>query len=179
MSDGYDVGYKKPPRHTRFQKGKSANPKGRPRGAKGLAASLQKIFDKQITVKESGQAKKIPLAEAVGMRLVEKALQGDPRAIKEYIVLQQRYEDTKTSGKEPPEDVKVTFTWADPFDPDKENLSYLSDDELRFLKHIMDKRNAHKNGTPYDNPHSGMIFLTKEDFQAKVREAIQELENEI
>jgi Family of unknown function (DUF5681) len=33
MSDDqeYDVGYKKPPEHTRFSKGKSGNPNGRPK----------------------------------------------------------------------------------------------------------------------------------------------------
>ena len=32
----YDVGYRKPPRHTRFTKGQSGNPRGRPPGAKNL-----------------------------------------------------------------------------------------------------------------------------------------------
>jgi hypothetical protein len=34
----YDVGYGKPPPHTRFQKGQSGNPKGRSKGTKNFAA---------------------------------------------------------------------------------------------------------------------------------------------
>ena len=36
----YEVGYGKPPLHTRFQKGESGNPKGRPRGKKNMATLL-------------------------------------------------------------------------------------------------------------------------------------------
>ena len=42
MSDAFDsddgqVGYRKPPVHTRFKPGQSGNPKGRPKGPRNLA----------------------------------------------------------------------------------------------------------------------------------------------
>ncbi len=37
---GYDVGYRKPPKHTRFKPGQSGNPRGRPKGTKNLKTDL-------------------------------------------------------------------------------------------------------------------------------------------
>ena len=36
----YEVGYKKPPKHTQWEKGQCPNPKGRPRGAKNRTTYL-------------------------------------------------------------------------------------------------------------------------------------------
>ena len=43
----YAVGYGKPPKHTRFKKGRSGNPRGRPRGAKNLSTLLFGALNEQ------------------------------------------------------------------------------------------------------------------------------------
>ena len=43
----YEVGYGKPPRHTRFVKGRSGNPRGKPPGAKNFTTLLNEALDEQ------------------------------------------------------------------------------------------------------------------------------------
>jgi hypothetical protein len=40
MTDDYEVGYKRPPRNTRFCKGQTGNPHGRPKGARNIKTDL-------------------------------------------------------------------------------------------------------------------------------------------
>lgn len=77
----YEVGYGRPPKHTRFQKGRSGNPKGRPKDAKGFAASLKRELEVQIPVREGSRTIRISKAEAAAKRLVATALQGDMKAL--------------------------------------------------------------------------------------------------
>ena len=46
----YEVGNCKPPKHSQFQKGKSGNAKGRPKGSKNLKTLIREEFLKPVTV---------------------------------------------------------------------------------------------------------------------------------
>ena len=46
----YAVGYGKPPLHTRFRKGRSGNPRGRPKRATDLASLLSRALDQAGSV---------------------------------------------------------------------------------------------------------------------------------
>jgi hypothetical protein len=55
---GYAIRYGKPPAHTRFAKGQSGNPGGRPHGMpleRAKALALEEAY-RTVTVKEGGQA---------------------------------------------------------------------------------------------------------------------------
>jgi hypothetical protein len=77
---GYEVGWGKPPKHTRFKKGGSANPKGRPRGARNLKTDLTNELGGRIRVREGDRETSISKQEAFVKSLVARALKGDGRA---------------------------------------------------------------------------------------------------
>ena len=77
----YDVGYGKPPKHSQFKKGQSGNPKGRPKNARGVLASVKRELDSKITVREGGRQVTMSKATAMAKRIVANALQGDPKAL--------------------------------------------------------------------------------------------------
>ena len=75
----YQVGYGKPPRHTRFKRGQSGNPRGRPREAKNL---LTEALNERVIVAENEGRRKITKREAIITQLVNRSAKADLRAIK-------------------------------------------------------------------------------------------------
>ena len=78
----YQVGYGKPPRHTRFMPGRSGNPRGRPSGSKNLKTLLSDALNELVVVAENGGRRKISKREAIIKQLVNRSAQGDWRAAK-------------------------------------------------------------------------------------------------
>src|SRR6266446_11591 len=78
----YQVGYGKPPRHTRFEKGRSGNPRGRPRESKNLPTLLTEALNKRVIVAENEGRRKVTKREAIITQLVNRSAKADLRAIK-------------------------------------------------------------------------------------------------
>jgi hypothetical protein len=93
---GQAIGYGKPPRATRFKKGCSGNPKGRPRGTLNVATVFVKTLRERVVINENGQRKTVTKLEAALKQLVNKAASGDLRALAQLVTLAQDVE-TKQS----------------------------------------------------------------------------------
>jgi hypothetical protein len=90
-SNGYAVGYGKPPTHTQFRPRHSGNPAGRRKGVRNLATDVKRTLMVPVKVKEGGRTRKISTQEGALMRLREKALQGDGRALDRLLELAGRF----------------------------------------------------------------------------------------
>ncbi len=77
----YEVGYSKPPRHTRFEPGRSGNPRGRPPGAKNMKTLLSKALNELVVVTEPGGRRKVSKREAIVTQLVNRSAKADYKAI--------------------------------------------------------------------------------------------------
>jgi uncharacterized protein DUF5681 len=78
----YEVGYKKPPKETRFKKGNNANPRGRPRGSKNLAKLLEQALDTSVVIVEDGTRRRRTKRDVVIEQLVDRSASADLRATK-------------------------------------------------------------------------------------------------
>lgn len=75
--DEEGVGYKKPPKHSRFKPGQSGNPAGRPKKMKGLRELLDEALQEMIRT----DGKSLPLQQVLVQSLIRNAIKGKPAAM--------------------------------------------------------------------------------------------------
>ena len=97
-SASYEVGYRKPPRLTQFQKGQSGNPGGRPR--RSLAGRLEELAlyeaYRTTVVTEDGHAMPMPVIQAVLRRQLESAAGGNVRAQRDILAMIRDIEQARS-----------------------------------------------------------------------------------
>ena len=95
----HEVGYGRPPAATRFVKGQSGNPAGRPRGSKNKPAQLGAydltqiiLFEanREIPINEQGKVVTMPMTQAVIRRIAIDAMKGRPRAQELFMKIVER-----------------------------------------------------------------------------------------
>jgi len=89
-NDDDKVGYGNPPTHSQFRKGQSGNARGRPKNSRNFTTDLREVLSETMTITENGRPRKISTQLAALLRLREKALKGDARALDRLLGLAQQ-----------------------------------------------------------------------------------------
>ena len=119
------VGYCKPPKHSQFQKGKSGNPKGRPKGSKDAASIMNEMFLKPLTIIHNGKSAKMPTIVVVLVRLLTLAIQGDHKAMKLALDTYTKFFGAKDSSS-----IAELMAGQSPFDLSAEEMATIAKHKL-------------------------------------------------
>ena len=109
--DDYSVGYKKPPKDTQFQPGRSGNPSGRPRQRPTIRSELEEELSAFTTVEEGDNAVEVSKRRAIIKRLVEAAIEGNQRAVSTVINLCSKISDTDDEDENSLEEAEILETY--------------------------------------------------------------------
>ena len=99
----YDVGFKKPPKHTQFKPGQSGNPLGRPKKKRTVADIMQKLLQEEIIVNGEKKSTK----ELFLRSIMKNAIKGNATATK--LLLSLINDDTEIEDFTPELDDKIAM----------------------------------------------------------------------
>jgi len=76
----YEVGDRRPPKHSQFKPGVSGNPKGRPKGSVNLRTRVTQQLRQTVTVTRNGQPVQMRKGDLIALQIVDAAAKGDLKA---------------------------------------------------------------------------------------------------
>lgn len=99
----YCVGYGKPPAQSRFKKGQSGNPAGRPKGRLNLITVLGQALNAKVVVNEGGRRQTKSKLEVAITQVANKAAGGDLKALQMVLAWISILDPTDTSTAAAPD----------------------------------------------------------------------------
>lgn len=90
--NGDAVGYKRPPKDKRYQKGFSGNPRGRPKGSRSSVSILREVLCQTVRITDGDTTRKITKAEALIKVILLEARKGTRHYADVLITLCDRIE---------------------------------------------------------------------------------------
>jgi hypothetical protein len=110
------VGPGRPPAATRFRKGESGNPKGRPRSnPPDSSSAFNVVFDRTLTLTQGGKPREVAVEEALQHRTYQDAIAGNRAARREVLKMIAKRE--KWLAAKAPKQRPVELL-TEPTDPD-------------------------------------------------------------
>jgi hypothetical protein len=94
--DEYDAGYRKPPKASQFQKGKSGNSSGRPKQAPSIGEVFRKVAKQKVTANGPNGQQCMSKLEASMTQLMNKGASGDLRALKVLMQMASHFPELVT-----------------------------------------------------------------------------------
>ncbi len=108
MSGQEEIGYGKPPRVTRFRKGQSGNPRGRPKN-RHREVPHDAVLGQMVTIREDGRERRVTAAEAFLLQLTRKGLAGDSAAARASLEAIERARAADTSHDDHVNAIIISF----------------------------------------------------------------------
>lgn len=124
---GYEVGYRKPPKHTQFKKGQSGNPSGKPKKILSEDEIVLRELNARVPITEGGKQKRMAKMEIVLKRQVNLAMQGDPKAVR---FVMENYRTAIKNREAADEDGVMHVTLV--FDEEEERMKQIAESNRRW-----------------------------------------------
>src|SRR6195952_2226968 len=99
---------------TRFKKGQSGNPRGRPKGRKNRAAQFRDVLYRNILVKDGRGSRSVPKIIAAAEVCLNNAIKGDLPSFVKIMEIVHKLQLIENSPTTPEEISEIRITYVDP-----------------------------------------------------------------